>query len=276
MLGSYERNNGKERWLVGALLVHTHVLRHQCKVHGVRERPQLEGVLHVALTQLRHLLALVRFEGIGDLDDAPEEGDSVVVENVHSEGSPVGPIVDHFPTTKRCYVLLIRALCQAQVGSGQIGLDTFVSVLEHAIPEQNEVVLGNNLVFKAEVRHANVVVLGDFPASPRLDVHDLSKISTVHRRQFQHFWKNVVEVPIEIVAFESSAQFSSQFQRLQVIVVQLEAFEVEHKRGSIKELSHAVHPHVCHSDQILLDRLFFASFRSIKLVWRLFEHMTHS
>ena len=81
-------------------------------------------------------------------------------------------------------------------------------------------------------------------------------------------------LPLEVVALQLLALACALDQRSLLVVVEVEALEVEHQTGRVEELARVVHPHVGDAHQVALDRVLLRALGPVELVRRLFEHVT--
>ena len=92
-----------------------------------------------------------------------------------------------------------------------VKLDALVLIPHQPVAHQREIVLRDELVLEAVVRHADVIVVENLEAGVRLEVRQLAVVDGVHGRD-GNLWNDVVEVPLEVVAFETLSQVLASLQ----------------------------------------------------------------
>ena len=173
--------------------VRRQIFGHQREVECIRETPDLKRVVTLTVRQLRHLFVIVRRHGVGHLRDAPVNQLVLLVAASNLDLSPRRAVVQHVPDAEAVQVSA-RTFGEKQVRFRIHQPNALVAVPEQAVGGQREVVLRDDLVLVAEVRHPDEVVVRDLPTGARLQVHHLAEVDGIDWRNL-HLRDHVVEVP---------------------------------------------------------------------------------
>ena len=224
---------------------------HVFKRELVAERPQLKVVLGIALGQFGHLFATVRLHHVRHLHDAHGHVATATRSARHLELTPRVSFIQQFPRPERIQILR-WTFGQSQYRNELVETDALVLVSHQAVAHQREVVLRDQFMLEAVVRHADVIVGENLEAGARLEVHQLAVVHGVHGRDCD-LGDDVIHVPFEVLALQSLPKLLAFLQRLVLLWRQLDALELVRAERRVEVLARAVHPRLGDSHQVLRD-----------------------